>query len=282
MEKASWVDWRSDAAADTEAERCYFGHETCQELLPPPRIAGELVRRLFGQGKRVTLVTPFLTDRGIDLACGLVERLLAQDSQLEVVCSDWGLLAMLGQGGLVRPVMGRALAMQASDPRISRMLDARRPWPSRPVQHVDGTTCSLRYRPPSPTLEHHLRSCWMDRQDIIEFLVSLGVQRCEISNVSQGMELAQHPKWAYSLHVPDVLLAVMRRCPAAGENLNAAACLRESDVPGSCGGPCVPWSVEGLPAGVFRRDNALYYRNSRLPTEMASLPFDRIVYRHRG
>ncbi|HPA20132.1 MAG TPA: hypothetical protein PLU30_20455 [Verrucomicrobiae bacterium] len=279
MEIAHWYDWRSPTGSDTSGQRVYFGHETCQQLLPTPGAARELARRLRDSGKSVTLVVPYLTEAGLRDSVRLIEGLLTQDASLEVVSSDWGLLHEIGRRGLGSPVVGRLLSGQLTDPRLARIMDVNRRRQPRPVRHLDGTVCQLQYIPPSLAMANRIRSCGLDRPEIIGFLKALGIRRCELSNISQGMELASIPGWSYSLHIPDVLITVMRRCPGSGEDFASAEHRCTDKVTPSCHGEPRAWEMPGINATVFRRDNALYYRQPNLPTNLQQLPIDRLVHR---
>ena len=76
-EQAIWVDWRTIRLANFPAQRVYFGHETCWHLLPPARMASEWARPANDHGTKLTLVTPFLSNEGLDETRRLIDDLLA-------------------------------------------------------------------------------------------------------------------------------------------------------------------------------------------------------------
>lgn len=88
-------------------DRVYLGSEFCQNLLPP----AAAFRALAGTfGGPLTLVTPLLSDSGLDAAAALVKAAApAKGAPLEVVVNDWGLLRLLRKNRRVRPVLGRLL-----------------------------------------------------------------------------------------------------------------------------------------------------------------------------
>lgn len=278
MERAYWIDWSVPNDVPEQAQRVYFGHETCQALIPTPAQSRELVSVLRDRAVSASLVTPFLTNDGLASVARLIDN-LAGLGELEVICSDWGLLRHLSVTGAAKPVIGRALAAQATDPRIARMLSpSTTQEPARRVRHIDGSACILKHRPPPESLAQHLRATWLNKPSVTGFLTGLGVSRCEVSNTAQGLLLQPVPGLSYSLHVSDVLVAIMQRCPGQGEDFNASpACPR----PG-CLTDQIEWGLSGLPMQVFRRGNALYYRCRGLPANLADLPIDRLVYRCRS
>jgi hypothetical protein len=275
VENALWVDWRRVRPGELPAAaRIYFGHETCQYLLPPPRIALELARAAHGCGARVTLACPFVTEAELASAMRLIEKLGAVLGELEVSASDWGLLSRLKGTGAV-PVLGRLLTAQVTDPRLARLLAAATAdVAEREVMHADGTHCVLRRRAPTAALARHYRGVWCDRPAAARLLAVLGIGRCELSIPAHGLELESTSTVRYSLHTPEVLVATMRRCPGEGENLDGVRpCL-----PDWCRGTEVRWQCDGADIELIRRDNALYHRVPVPPAELASPPVDRIVH----
>jgi hypothetical protein len=276
MELARWIDWEQGAPQANANARIYFGHETCERRLPPRRRAVDLAVACRDAGAQITLVTPPLSEDGLRASVRLVEDLAPRLDGLEVVCSDWGLLWHLADLRVATPVVGRLLAAQHVDPRVARMLantgDSR---PAREVVHLDGTRCELRKRSVPPALRAHYCSCWIDRPEVVAFLVGLGARRCELNNTPQGISLTRQDGWSYSLHLPEILLSVMHRCPNAGA--------READIDGCrCGDPAsegAPWVCPGYPLPLVRRSNALFYHWDEMPPNLGSLPIDRIVYR---
>jgi hypothetical protein len=272
LEQAVWVDWRMPLSARLAPARVYFGHESCERLLP---VAGAILgwaKSVLDRGAALTLVTPFLTNPGLDHARRLIDCLSAIDGGIEVVCSDWGLLDVLAREKAVTPVVGRLLAARPADPRLMRIFIGGR---ERTLTHLDGTLCRLKYRPPSAELARHYRGCWLDRPELISWFISRGVRRAEIDNTGHGIEIMGFPGWSYSLHTPEVLVAVMRRCPGTGEDFSAPSACPSS----RCGEPAVEWETPGFPAPLQRRQNALFYEWPRLPDNLESLPIDRIVRR---
>src|SRR3990172_9007931 len=81
----------SEGGADS-ASRLYFGNEFCDHLIPSPRTLSEALALSRELGLRFSLVTPMVTDSGID-ALGRLFRSLPDGS--EVIASDWGVLRLV-------------------------------------------------------------------------------------------------------------------------------------------------------------------------------------------
>jgi hypothetical protein len=139
--------------------------------------------------------------------------------------------------------------------------------------HLDGAVCRVARRVPLPALLEHLGGCWLDRAEVRAFLMARGVRRAEISHTPLGLRITRGTGWSYSLHVSDVLLTVMRRCPGEAEDFGS---------PRRCGRACtgagdVPWMGPSWPVNIFRRANALYYRWRGPVPDVVSLGIDRVV-----
>ncbi len=276
IEHAQWYEGLRQDGHFPDAERLYFGHETCEHLLPSPAVALSFLDRLGqGSGTKVSLVTPFLSPQGLKKTLALVELMRERLGELEVICSDWGLVHHLARHRLAEPVVGRLLVAQITDPCIGRFVDQHpSSQAARQVRHLDGTDCRLQAKLASDPLRSHYRSCWTDKPEALALLSHCGVRRCEISNVLQGIELTSQSGLRYSLHLPEVLVTLMRRCPGHGEDFaRRAPCPCE----GGDAGSTVRWLHAALPVELYRRDNALYYHWPTCPANLCDLPVDRIV-----
>lgn len=273
-EIAYFVDWRSKRPITTSADRIYFGHETCQYLLPSPQKARDLVNYYQGQGKEITLVTPFLTEKGLSNTSRLIDGLITRHDRLEIVCSDIGLLHYLSRNRIGVPVIGRLLTKQRTDPRLNRMLsDSYIEQSFGKVRHMDGTLCELKFQPPSNEFIRLIQNVPLARSKILQHFTSKGIHRCEISNTPQGIILNEVSTVSFSLHVSDIPLAVIRQCPGKGEDYE-----KRSTCP-KCTPAPIPYICPTFPTKVYRRENGLFYLNTQLPDNLNDLPIDRIIYR---
>jgi hypothetical protein len=278
VQVAYWVDWRSGLPEFATGARLYFGHATCAVRLPAPPEAAEFARRACDAGCGVTFVTPFLTERQIGVVLDAVEALSTLACGLEVVCSDWGLLHRLRDVPGCRPALGHLLAMPPADPRLSRVFAPPETGDgARTATHVDGTVCRVEWKAPSSELARHYRGCWVDKPSAQACLVAWNVHRCELANLPQGIRLDHSEGMAYSLHVPDVPVTVLRRCPGPDEDVTRPRTCGAN----ACAGSQSEWTLKNPPLTLRRRDNALYYRNASLPENLADLPVDRLVVDRR-
>jgi hypothetical protein len=267
LERAQWIDWRAGALPRIEGARVYAGHETCERLLPSLDAAAALLGELGERQLEMTLVTPLLTETGLHAAQALIDGLLRVRPALEIVCSDWGLLAWLTGLGAGIAVAGRMLSGQSVDPRLARLLHQAGCADERTVRLVDGRSCRVRKRPPSAALTAHLRSLALDRTENLDLLAELGVHRCELSSVPQGIETRSG--WSYTLHVPWIPLGVLAACPDAAPDGDCD--------PAACGDRVERWEAEDFCCPIYRRANGLHCLSSVVPEELERLGIDRIV-----
>jgi hypothetical protein len=88
-------------------DRVYIGSEFCQNRLPSADAFFGLAKIFKGP---LTLVTPLLSDSGLDGAVALIKAVApAKGKPLEVVVNDWGLLRLMEKNRRARPVLGRLL-----------------------------------------------------------------------------------------------------------------------------------------------------------------------------
>ena len=273
-ELCKFIDWRKKTPIPGKFARIYFGHETCQEILPSPEQGCRIAEFYRKNDCPLTFVTPFLTEPNLEKVITLLEKICLITKQIEVVCSDWGLLNYLSGKKSYIPIIGRFLSAQATDPRIGRIFNYQTsPPPSREVYHVDGTVCQLHHKKCSPQLIDHYCALWLDRPAISCFFKSRNISRCEISNTLQGIKLLETTEFTYSLHLPYVPVTVIRKCPdKKGDCVNAEH--------SHCHKTDIEWALPEYKLLLVQRDNCLYYTNPDLPKNLQSLPIDRLVISH--
>lgn len=241
--------------------RLYYGNEFCERLLPTPDGLEEVLAFLRERGLAFTLVTPFVTDEGMDKALGLIEHLEEDRTRRseagvphEVVVNDWGLLYRMKEAfpGL-EPVLGRLLNKQKRGPRILK----------------------LGGRVPEPMMDHFRRSN-VDTQGLQGVLDDFGVERVELDNLLQGMErktgLTGSLYFPYA-YVTTTRLCLTNQCFARRRHARAIfPCEHE------CRKITFRLDHKDMPVALFLKGNTQFFRNDRLPGNLRALGIDRIVY----
>lgn len=276
MQQALWTDWQGDfeKKISDDIHRLYLGHESCQYKLPRMEDLDMLAEKLSVCRRPLTFVTPCLNSRKLGNVLDLVTSLSLRLMDFEVVCNDWGLLFELAAFKTVQPVMGRFLCGQFTDPRFSRILNNSPISSKATVRHLDGTLCNIIRQKPSDLFVKHVKSVSLDRYEVFEFFNSMGIRRCEISAVPQGIQLSDQCRWKFSLH-NNVPLASFRWCPEYIDN-----CIQENN--SSCNRHIyqqwqLPQNNNNCRQNIYRMDNAVYCQGKGISGIDLQANVDRVV-----
>ncbi|MCP4691434.1 MAG: hypothetical protein GY859_25545, partial [Desulfobacterales bacterium] len=153
---------RRDAKAPTPApsfNRIYVGDEFCSCRMPGLKELETFERFAAEKELPITLLTPPLTDEGLERICPLFEHLSNNHPDAEVVVNDWGALYYLkNHHPSLALSAGRLLNKGYKDPRLKQ--------PEEPGQRA-GETDAL------------LSTGAFDHGPIQEKMAEFGVVRCE-------------------------------------------------------------------------------------------------------
>ncbi len=176
------LDW-------TGYDRLYLGNGYCQRLIPTPDQLRSALDRADDAHIPLTLVTPPVTDNGLD-DLGPVLDLLPKGA--EVVANDWGVIDLVAEAGRLQPVVGGLLHKQKRGPRIMMAKDLL-----------------------PPEAWDRFRTSNMDVVAMREILALYGIKRVEVENPFQGVSLdlagGEKPLFG-SLHHPYVCVTMSRYC----------------------------------------------------------------------
>jgi len=176
--------------------RCVYGNEFCEHLIPEPQQLETVLAAARDAGLNLTLLTPYVSDSGIDSLKPLFE-LLSTNGESEVVFNDWGVLNLLRREfPKLMPVQGRLMNKSLRDPRVTGVYAAS--------------------NAPAPALVS-LRRSNLDCASYTEFLSELGVGLVELDNLPQGVDLSFGENGVRaSAYVPFGFISTSRICMAAG------------------------------------------------------------------
>ncbi len=100
--------------------RCVYGNEFCEHLIPTREQLKAVVRIARVCEMPLALVTPYVSDGGIEALRPLFELLSEAGDECEVVFNDWGVLNVLREGfPELIPVQGRLMNKSLRDPRVT-------------------------------------------------------------------------------------------------------------------------------------------------------------------
>lgn len=99
--------------------RVYVGDEFCVHRLPDPADLEAVSEKASDKGWNITLLTPPVTDEGLDKCSRLFPLLEREAPGSEVVANDWGVLCLLEEDyPSVPAAAGRLLNKGFKDPRL--------------------------------------------------------------------------------------------------------------------------------------------------------------------
>lgn len=155
------------------AGRMYLGNEFCERLLPGTRALGVACRQAAASWGGLTLVTPPVSDAGLDHIAQLLRSLARLSPGAEVVANDWGVLTLVAElvaemGAELRPVLGRLMNKMLRDPRV---------------------TPSLAQEAPTAQALRATRQAAVTAPAYVRMLARLGVERVEFDNLHQGIDI---------------------------------------------------------------------------------------------
>jgi len=171
--------------------RLYFGMEFCERLLPSPSQLGKALNCAADNNLDFTLVTPYVTEKGLRQVEKLITILCKIKPRSELVFNDWGIFHLLQEKKYpLNPVLGRLLNKLKRGPRIV------------PVKN----------KIPQTSLDYFMTPN-LSVPEIQEFLLSRGVKRIECDNLLQGLNLDDISKELHiSLYMPFAYVTTTRFC----------------------------------------------------------------------
>lgn len=239
-EDLAWLDQYSEF----KPNRLYFGTEFCELKIPDREALGQVFSATRELGLEFTLVTPYVTDRGLAALLPLFQFLANLTVDTEVVVNDWGVLKMLsGNFPKLRPVLGRLLNKMVRDPRVARSFTGEgAPGESAMVFRQSGVTVGV-YQ---------------------SFLKSMGVERIEVDNLIQGVDLDfRQLEFEGSLYYPYACITTGRACLMGSLGLSAKQKFKPQL---GCGQQCRDYtaimSAPGLEQGdytILHKGNTVFF-----------------------
>lgn len=176
--------------------RMYFGQEFCEKALPTPKEIQQALTLAKKKEMKFTLVTPYVTEEGLDKVKGLLETLVELEPHGEVVVNDWGVLQIIRESyPSLTPVLGRLLNKVLRDPRI-----------------MVYTKKSQSKQSPNNVLESYRRSS-LASESMAALLKEYQVRRIELDHPPQGLdERLQEQGYDLSLYLPYGVITTGRIC----------------------------------------------------------------------
>jgi len=240
--------------------RLYFGIEFCQNLIPAPAQVKQALE--FARSKRAgfTLVTPYVTDCGLDRLRPIFNLLAQEAPDAEITVNDWGVLRLLHREYSFPALnFGRLLTKMKRDPRLGTMIHA---FPPRALANF--------------------RDCHLSVPEVRRFLAGLGIRRLEFDNLLQGLSLSlagEPAMMTNSLYYPYGYITTTRLCKVADlRNGPERLILRVIEsCPQTCRDYRVHFNHQNLREPIMAQGSTFFYQNRQLPLNTRENGINRLI-----
>ncbi len=237
--------------------RLYFGQEFCERLIPSRSQLSEALSFADSKGLSFSLVTPYVTNPGLERIDVLMDVLYKSNPEAEVVFNDWGVFHLMKEKfPSFVPVLGRLLNKIKRGPRVMNILN-KMPEPAR----------------------KYFRGSSLDVPATVNFLKRNNICRVEFDNILQGTDFEVVPEYiARSLYMPFVFVSTTRFCLSAGSGnsgvedyMGVYPCKKECRRQGFI----LDNPVMGR--SLFRKGNTIFFLNEQIPDSVYDGGVDRVV-----
>jgi len=283
MEKAIFITKPSQLKyIDHKYSRLYYGNEFCERLIPSLRDLSQILDYIQRRRLDFSLVTPYVTNIGLEKLKVLFEFLKDKKINCEVIINDWGILNLINRQYLnFQPVLGRLLTKQKRGPRLIKLLKRK----VRPRLIVDPENPSQRnivFQKKLPLdLDFYYKGANAASVPVIHhFLINQRIKRIELDNVGQGLllELPQD-KISASLYTPYIYITTTFFCPTAGCDQKKKSLLKIKPCKRQCQRYVFKLRHKTLPKVIYLKGNTQFYKNTRFSMrQLSNSGIDRIVY----
>jgi hypothetical protein len=255
-----------------EYQRIYWGVEFCQNLIPTIQDTDEILRFINKNNLKFSLVSPFVTEYGLNKLKRIFSWLNKKKIKCEVIVNDWGVLQCLHTefSRLFEPVFGRLLVRQQRDPAMKRVLEKQ---PIFPIKGKDGKIRIIVHRPPSQRYQEGIKASYVNSKLLQDFLSKFWIKRIELNNLIQGLSL-NGIGFKKSIYSPFVNISTTRFCPMQNRHqkiYRINVCQRE------CQKYYEILRNKAIPKIIYKRGNTTFYKNPLNIKEISSLDIDRLV-----
>lgn len=236
-------------------DRLYFGVEFCELALPSVKDVARAKRHADERSMGFTLVTPYVTDAGLD-GVGRLIGAMAESGPAEVVVNDYGTLSVLRRFPSLTPVFGRLLTRQKR-----------------------GFGISAKARSVPDMLADHFRRSNVDAEPVALFLREYGIGRVELDNLIQGVDVdLAGAGLKGSLYTPYGYITTTRACPYSFDGRGWKS------MTGECGKACrsdlLLLDGDIVTQTIYMRGNTQFFKKTEVPDDrvLEDMGINRIVF----
>ena len=252
--------------------RVYFGAEFCQNLIPSIAVLEKAFNFAQKKNYQFTLVTPFVTEKGLYRLNELFQFLRTKINNCEVVVNDWGVLGVLSSKyKTFKLSLGRLLTRQSRDPAMAQVLKKQPPFA---MIGKDGRITVVVHVPPNERYQKGIKASYVNATSVQGFLSRFNICRIELNNLMQGLNL-ENLRFNVSLYTPFVNISTTRFCPMESrfqKIYRINVCKRE------CQKYYSILRNRTFAKYVYKRGNTIFYKNPVNPRSIDKTVIDRIVF----
>lgn len=281
MEKAFYVTNLEDLKHfKNNFSRIYFGQEFCQRLIPS--LGSLKIVFAFAKERKLdfSLVTPYVTDRGLAGVRILLDFLKENMPTSEVVVNDWGVLNIIKEEySQFQLVLGRLLVKQKRCPSLIRLL--KRNYKAVFLKDKENSKSFFILQKKLPlALDMYYRGSNVSTVSRLQnFLHEQGIKRIELDNLGQGIFTKSINKLFFSLYYPYVYITTTFFCPTAGCDLKKENFLKFKP----CNKQCKKYFFElrhaSFPKVILLKGNTQFYKNDYLSiSQLKNMGVNRLVF----
>lgn len=260
--------------------RLYFGNEFCEKLSPHLNELKQVIRYCDKNKLNFSLVTPYVTNTGLENLEKLFLWLQNNKINCEVIINDYGVLNLINEKyQILLPVLGRLLTKQKRDPRILRLIESE-PKKCNLFKNNNVYYIILPKKIPAALISY-FKETNINVPIIQSFLSRCRIKRVEIDNLLQGINLGI-PKnsLSVSLYVPYGYITTTRLCSANPfRNAKRFSC-RISFCRKECGGYILELRSQYMPIIIYKKGNTMFFKNKKvlIQKELTEKGINRLVY----
>lgn len=263
-----------------EYKRLYFGNEFCERLIPPLDELKKVIRYCTVNKLNFSLVTPYVTNRGLEIIEKLFIWLQNNRVNCEIIINDYGVLDLINEKcKTLQPVLGRLFSKQKRDPRIMKLIET---TPKKQIffKRDDDYYLVLPKKIPRSLVPYY-KETTVNVPVIQNFIIGERVKRVELDNLLQGINLRiPRDKLSASLYIPYGYIATTRFCAANPFRRRQTFFCKIS----SCKKECQEYTLKlrnpSMPKVIYKKGNTLFFKNTKLPAKgwLKEKGIDRLVY----
>jgi hypothetical protein len=234
------------------------------------------------KGLDFTLVTPYVTNFGLDRLKPLLNLLKIIKINSEIIINDWGVLNLINREYTnFSPVLGRLLTKQKRGPRLIKLLKREsQAWLIKSLDNPKIKCLVFQKKLPLDLDPYYKGSNTSSVPIIHNFLASRQIQRIELDNTGQGLFLELPKRMiSASIYLPYVYITTTFFCPTAGCDQKKKSLLKIKPCKRECQRYIFKLRHRSMPKEIYLKGNSQFYKNTRFNLkEWQKLGVDRIVY----